>query len=187
MIKLIENGIRIIIFFFIFWFFKNLITDINDFFVLTSQNDKSLVELQRITDQKEKEYLIAKNFYEENKFIIENAKISDAEIKSAIESVFKDITNKKLGFFKIQDLYFERDKKIINTYNINLSLILQIDSLFNLQDVDLMISKEIEKRINIFNKVNDSLFHLELLEKNISNNEYKIQLILINKWRKPNE
>lgn len=187
MIKLIENAIKVIIFFFIFWFLKNLVTDINDFFILANTNEKSLTELNKLTSQKEKEYLSAKKFYEENKIIIENTRISDLEINKAIESVFKDITSKKLGFFEIRDLIFERDKKIINTYVINLSLVLKIDSIFSLQDVDSMVGKEIEKRIESFNKANETQFNLSLAEKVISNNEYKLKLILINKWRKTNE
>jgi hypothetical protein len=187
MIKIIENGIKIIIVFFVLWFFKSFFTDLNDFFSMVNKNEEQLNKLAVFTANKEAEQTEAKRFYDENKIIIENTKISDDEIKNSIKSVFGDITNKKLGFFDIKDFIFERDTKIINAYKINFTLFLKIDSIFRMQEVDEMISREINKRIEKFNHDNATYFELGMIEKTLFQDEYKIQLILLNKWRNPNE
>lgn len=179
MIKILENGIRIIIVIMLLWFVKNLYTEIKGFLEQSRKSTLHLDGIQKQINSLSARLDSSKKFYEENQKIIDETKISDEDMFVLTNEIFKDITNKKLGFFTIVDFAPIRDAKFINIYNLKISLSLNVSGLFSLDEIRDMLQSEVNKQIEILNKNNQGKYEISLSNGYLNENNYLFDILIL--------
>lgn len=182
MIRHIENIIKAIIALLLFLFFYHFAKDLTAYTKKASEYDKRIGSLSNEIFTLKTNIQESKEFYEENQKIIDSTKITDEDLKLISEAIFKNITDKKLGFFTLKDMNFKRNPKVINIYILNGALKLEVDSLFSLEDAKNLVNGEVEKSIKKINELNKDKFEIIPITVYINKNEYFYEFNILKKY-----
>lgn len=187
MIKYLETLIKLIIALALLSFFYHFIKDLSFYVKKTNEYNNKISAIQNKNNTLSANIKSSKDFYEENQKIIEATRISDEELNAINNAIFKNITDKKLGFFTLKDTSFKRNTKIINVYSIKGTLNLIIDSLFTLEDTKLLINNEINKTINEINELNKGKIEIIPIGIYLDNKDYYYEFNIFKKITKREE
>lgn len=183
MIRYLEIIIRIIIVLISLWFIKNLYHDLSSYLNKSSETQKILTTLYAETHSLSDSLERSKKFYEENQKVIEETRIQDSELYEIAQAIFKNITDKKLGFFTFKDISTYRDVSVINVYSISGILNLNASSLFSFEDVREIVNSELSSAMSSLNKSNRDIFELTFVNAQAINEgtEYKFDFNIVKK------
>ncbi len=124
-------------------------------------NKQSLYKVEKEIELAKREKAVLEVSSKNASTMVRDSTISKEDIAKDIKFIINDITDDSLGLFTLTDLNFERDKKYVNLYKVDLQIEYKLNKLFNLSMFENDIKSDISNKLYVINKNIEKEFLLD--------------------------